>query len=101
MNEKLEALRSLIEADQERGLRAQGYNPALHQHDCRLKKGRKYVNIDVGSSGKYMVELATGNIYGIKAYGVIHRGHQYGNLDTINEWDWSGFTAFRKTSKAA
>ena len=101
MKEKLEALRSLIELEQERSLRAQGYNPALHPHDCRLKNGRKYVNIDVGSSGKYMVELATGNIYGIKAYGVIHRGHQYGNLDTINDWDWSGYTAFRKTSKAA
>lgn len=55
--------------------------------------GKRYARVDVGTSGKYMVEMDSGNIYGIKAYGVIHRGHPYGNLDTIHEWDWSGYTA--------
>jgi hypothetical protein len=27
-----------------------------------------------------------------------HRGHQYGTLDTIHEWDWSGYTAHRIAS---
>ena len=45
-----------------------------------IKPGRKYTKIDVGCSGKYMVENETGRIYGIKAYGVIHRGHFYGTL---------------------
>jgi hypothetical protein len=36
--------------------------------------GKKYTKIDVGASGKYMVD-SEGNIFGIKAYGVIHRGH--------------------------
>jgi hypothetical protein len=44
------------------------------------RKG-KYIKIDAGTSGKYMVEVATGNIYGIKAYGVIHKGHFYGNIE--------------------
>ena len=48
-----------------------------------------------------MVELSTGNIYGIKAYGVIHRGHFYGTLDTINDYDWSEYVARKLTAQAA
>ena len=62
-----------------------------------IKPGKKYTKIDVGGSGKYMVVNATGEIFGIKAYGVIHRGHQYGTLDTATEWDWSGYVARRAT----
>lgn len=61
-----------------------------------IKDGRKYIRLDVGSSGKYMVEKATGIIYGIKAYGVIHKGHAYGTLRTINDWNWGRYTATRK-----
>ncbi len=62
---------------------------------ARVKPGAKYTKIDVGSSGKYMVD-AEGNIYGIKAYGVIHRGHRYGTLDTIHDYFWGGYTAVKK-----
>lgn len=55
--------------------------------------GPKYTRVDFGGSGKYMVVNETGEIFGIKAYGVIHRGHAYGTLDTIDAWDWSGYTA--------
>jgi hypothetical protein len=50
----------------------------------RIKPGRKYTKVDVGTSGRYMIETATEKIYGIKAYGVIHRGHYYGTLDEYN-----------------
>ena len=59
--------------------------------------GQKYVKVDVGSSGKYMIELSTGIIYGIKGYGVIHKGHSYGTLDTINDYYWGEYTAFKKS----
>lgn len=112
MSGKLETFRAKVEAetkarfvsDWERD-QAKGYLYPLDVHNaawpCKIKMGRKYANVDVGESGKYMVELSTGNIYGIKAYGVIHRGHFYGTLDTINEYDWSGYTATRKIQKAA
>ena len=58
--------------------------------------GKKYIRVDVGGSGKYMVDLE-GNIYGIKAYGVIHKGHCYGTLDTIDDWFWGDFRAEKKT----
>lgn len=63
-------------------------------HGVRVIPGKKYVKVDVGTSGKYMIEGEI--VFGIKAYGVIHRGHQYGTLDTINEWDWSGYVGVKK-----
>lgn len=63
-----------------------------------IKAGAKYTKVDVGSSGKFMVDAA-GNIFGIKAYGVIHKGHQYGTLDTINEWYWGLYAPVRRTKR--
>lgn len=96
--EKLSAFAAHLEAEQRAGLIAKGYNPDLHRHNVRVKRGGKYARVDVGDSGKYMVD-AQGNIWGIKAYGVIHRGHHYGTLDTIADWDWRDYTAVRRQAK--
>lgn len=56
-----------------------------------IKAGKKWAKIDVGTSGKFMVDLETGEIFGIKAYGVVHKGHPYGTLDTINDWFWGEY----------
>lgn len=99
---KLAAFRELVDADQRRSFRAHGYQERFEDLTCTatIKLGRKYANIDVGldhaRQGKYMVELDTGTIYGIKAYGCIHRGHSYGTLDTIHDWDWSDYRAVHK-----
>ena len=60
-----------------------------------IKPGKLYTKVDVGRSGKYMVDQQ-GNIWGIKAYGVIHRGHRYGTLDTADDWNWGGYIAVPK-----
>ena len=73
--------------------------PALEREgnwNVEVKPGRFYTRLDVGRSGKYMVENQTGRIFGIKAYGVIHRGHQYGTLQTVNDWQWGGYVAHPK-----
>jgi len=49
-----------------------------------IKPGRKYTKVDIGTSGRYMIENETERIYGIRAYGVIHRGRFYGMLDEFN-----------------
>lgn len=67
-----------------------------HYQRVTVTPAKKYTRVDVGSSGKYMVENETEIIFGIKGYGVIHRGHSYGTLDTINNWNWGGYTATRK-----
>lgn len=50
----------------------------------------------MGGSGKLMVVNDTGEIFGIKAYGVIHRGKKYGTLDTINEYYWGEYHPVKK-----
>ena len=104
METKLEAFRALLETEQRARLAADGISQAVLDHDAyraRIKAGRKYANVDFGGSGKYMVVLETGEIYGIKAYGVIHRGHYFDTLDTINDWYWGEYRAFRRQPKAA
>ncbi len=93
---RLERFRAILEADTVRGLLRKGYDSQIPAFRCKIKMGRKYCNVDVGPSGKYMVELATSKIYGIKGYGVIHRGYYFGTLDTIDAYDWSGYTGQRK-----
>lgn len=55
----------------------------LHNAETSVKPGRKWTKVDVGPSGKYMID-GEGNIYGIKGYGVPHLGHYYGNLSNPN-----------------
>jgi len=47
-----------------------------------------------------MIDKQTGDVYSIKAYGVINRAHRYGTLDTLDDWDWSGYHAVRKEEVA-
>lgn len=53
-----------------------------NRHGAKVKvvPGRKYTKVDVGSSGRYMVD-PDGNIFGCKGYGVVHLGRPYGTLD--------------------
>lgn len=65
-----------------------------------VKPGRIYTKVDVGPahnmSGKFMVENATGIIYGIKGYGQVHKGHVYGTLETTDEWYWGNYYPEKK-----
>ena len=64
-------------------------NLMKHEMDCEanwancethIHYGRRWTRVDVGSSGRYMIDK-DGTIYGVKAYGVPHKGHVYGTLD--------------------
>jgi len=49
---------------------------------------RKYVNIDCGTSGYYMVDKTDGEIYNIKAYGQIDKNKKLkSNLGNIRDYD--------------
>ena len=63
-----------------------------HAWHVFINPGRKYINVDIGGCGKYMI-TPDGEIYGIKGYGVIHKGHFYGTLATIGEYWWGKYTA--------
>lgn len=94
--EKIEALAKLIETESKLRMESEGFTWAAHQGNYKvsIKPGKKYTKIDVGTSGKLMLDGE--EIYGIKAYGVIHRGHHYGNLDTINDWFWGCYYPQKK-----
>lgn len=101
MTEKLEAFRALVEAQQKERMTSQGFDLAKHgnNYDVTVKPKAKYTYVDIGSSGRYIVVNATGEIFGIKAYGVIHRGHTCGTLDTIGEWYWGDYYPVRQQRK--
>lgn len=76
-------------------------------HTClaHVHYGAKYARVDVGRSGRYMIPMPpapdAGTIYSIKGYGVVHRGHVYGSLDTLNDYWWGSYRAARRAAQAA
>ncbi len=90
--EKLDEFAALVTEHQQKAWTAKGYTHPFSEHGS-VKVGKKYARVDVGTSGKYMVDMETQEIYGIKGYGVIHKGHQYGTLDTIQDWNWGFYHA--------
>lgn len=100
-NEKLQKFATMLHQQQIDRLAKEFPSCPDPKHYVRVtvKKGKKYTKVDVGDSGKYMVVNDTGEIFGIKAYGVIHRGHRYGTLDTINDWHWGNYTAYPINNK--
>jgi hypothetical protein len=79
---ELEAFRQAVEANEIRYLYRMGWACQANVLSARstIVGGRKYIKVDIGSSGRYMVEKSTGLVFGIKAYGQIHRGHRYGTV---------------------
>jgi hypothetical protein len=80
--DKLQAFAAAVEAVELAALKA-------HDVDCEsnrrniivtIKPGKKYTKVDVGGSGRFMIDQE-GNIFGIKGYGTVHLGHRYGTLD--------------------
>jgi len=97
MNNKLEILIKKITEQQQQRLKETNLacqcNLDLAVTSYKIKK--KYTYIDVGRSGRYMVVNDTGEIFGIKAYGVIHRGHCFGTLETIENYFWGDYRAYK------
>ena len=71
-------------------------SPQWEWERVRVTDGPKYTKVDIGPehnmSGKYMIDNATGEIFGIKGYGRVHKGHTYGTLATAGDWYWGGYT---------
>lgn len=98
MEEKIKILCDKITKESQEYLikRNLGCESNLQNAIAHYHIGKKYIRIDIGSSGRYMIDNKTGEIFGIKAYGVIHKGHFFGNLDTINEYFWGDYRAYKK-----
>ena len=97
--DKIEDFAALIQEQTQRHYQEQGYSWNGWENNCKteVKPGRKYIKIDVGFSGKYMVDM-DGNIYGIKAYGVINKKKQYGTVDTTDQYYWGKYSPIKLPS---
>lgn len=91
-----EVIKELNECEIER-LKAQGYtNTAFFNQDgsltdsykWRIKEKAKYFYLNCGTSGAFMVDRITGEIYNIKAYGQIDKNKKIkadlGNIKNCN-----------------
>lgn len=83
MAQLLQALNQWHEAHRQQFIR-DGYTNLLDTFDTQEEKhahvGGKYVRLDVGSSGAWMLEMTTGIIYGIKGYGTVDKKKIAGNV---------------------
>jgi len=101
---KLEAFRLLVEIEQLARIKVQYPNTyenkesLYRDHGVSVIPGRKYVKVDIGTGGRYMVEIETGIIRFVKAYGVPNMLpiHQHGTLDTIDNYYWGDYEAVSK-----
>ena len=69
--------------------------PNINNSRVNTKWGNKYIKVDNATSGRFMIDIKTGDIYGIRAYGQINKKHHFGNLDTIDEWAWGDYSPIR------
>lgn len=67
--------------------------------------GRKfdkvYVKTSVQKLGRYMVDRNSWIIYSVKSWAQINPRRTYGTLDTIDQYDWSGYYAVPKVGTQA
>jgi hypothetical protein len=100
MKNKILAFAALLEAHTIQRLKENGFTSqgVLDRAKTHVHDGKKYARVDNADSGRYMVEMATGNIFGIKAYGQVHKGHFYGTVDTMAEYFWGDYYPERLTA---
>lgn len=89
--EKLYAFAELFERHHNE--RLSRFSPGAPIEEVGIEEsGYKFckVFIDNGSNtGRYMVEVATENIYGVKSWTQVNLRRMYGNLDTVDQFEWS------------
>ena len=54
---------------------------SVNNKDVSVKDRSKYIALDSHGSGYFLVDKTDGAIYGIKGYGVPHKGYRYGTVD--------------------
>lgn len=109
---KLEVFIKRLEAEQNESIATR--HPILN--DNAVKNGRRGYNhcgFDEGGSRfvrvwsengiqkfvKYFVEKDTGVIFGAKGWKAYNPNHQYGTLDTLDEYEWGDYYGKRKDGK--
>jgi hypothetical protein len=76
-----------------------------HGEKVQIETGRKfdkvYVQTSVQKLGRYMVDRNSWVIYGIKSWAQINPRRTFGTLDTVDQYDWSGYNGVPKAGTEA
>ena len=93
--EKLAAFAALVQKHGLLNLIKDNVDCEANRLSCatEMHLGKKYARVDKRGCGRYMVDMTTGEIFGIKAYGQVHKGRAYGTLDTVNDYYWGNYYA--------
>jgi hypothetical protein len=71
----------------------------------QVETGRKFDKVfeNTGTQrlGRYMIDRNSWTIYGIKSWAQINPRRNFGTLDTVSQYDWSGYTGSPKAGTAA
>ena len=112
-DEKLAAFCTTLEAEmnsvapailnasaKEKGFR--GY----HEIDTEGRKTARFVRVFTSHNGesrsvRYFVERETGIIFGAKGWKAYNPNRQYGTLDSVADWDWSGYYGEHKGGESS
>jgi len=77
-DEKVERFAQVFEKQQRDRIRRDhpGLIGTSDTYRSNVTRAAKYTRVDFNGSGHYMVDNATGEIFGIKGHGRIHRGYR-------------------------
>lgn len=90
-NLTIEEFAKRVQEGEQASLRRVGMACEVNLANCvtEVKPGRKWTKVNVGHSGKFMIDL-TGRIYGVKAYGVPNLRRYFGTLDNPSDACFQG-----------
>lgn len=95
--EKLEEFRKAVQS--------QNLSVVQHGFTVEVETGRKYDKVYINNGAqklaRYMVDRHTWCIFGTKSWAQVNERRFYGSLQTVDQWDWSGFTGVPKPGTAA
>ncbi len=91
-DEKIQRLADLFSRETKERMTRDGLLNIVDTHGkVKVIYGQTYVKLDIDGSGRLMVDKTTEEIFGIKAYGQVHKGHRYGTLDTLDLYFWGDY----------
>ena len=86
-------------------LQAQESSCVQSGYTVQIEKGRKfdkvYIKTPNQTLGRYMVDRNSWEIYGIKSWAQVNPRRMFGTLDTVDEFDWSGYVGKPKAGTAS
>lgn len=90
---KLEAFCERLQAEQQARVKKQYPDVPSLMETVSHNTGKVYARILIGGSAHYFVRVSDGMIFASASFKAPNFVRSYGTLDTIDQFDWSGYNA--------